>query len=58
VVGFHRVVAPVLQSVRLELVQQADAASLLAEVQHHAATFTDLAERRFQLLPAIAFEAA
>ena len=45
VVGFHGVMALLLQRIGLQLVQQADAAALLAEVEHHPAMLADVPQR-------------
>jgi hypothetical protein len=57
-VRFHGVVTPLLQRVGLQLVQQTDAAALLAQVEHHAAARPDASQGRFQLRAAVAFQAA
>jgi hypothetical protein len=54
-VGLHRVGAGVLQLVGAQLVEQADAAALLQQVQQHAAAFRrDPAHRQVELMPAVA----
>ena len=54
-VGFHRVEAGVLQGVGLELVDQANAPALLAQIHHHSnAGGFDHAQGRLQLGAAVA----
>ena len=54
-VGLDRVEAVLLQAVGAQLVQQADAAALLGEVEQHAlALALDHRQRRFELLAAVA----
>ena len=58
-VGLHRVKAAILQGIGLELVDQANAASLLAEIHHHALTGgLDHLEGRLQLRAAITAQGA
>ncbi len=58
-VGIDRVEALVLQSVRSQLVEQADAATLLAQVQDHARLLlADGAQRGGELIAAVAAQGA
>src|SRR5262249_30622965 len=58
-VGFDRVAPGLLQSIGANLVAESDAATLLAQVDDHAAAGAgDLVERALELLPAVALERA
>ena len=54
-VGLHGIEAAVLQLVSLQLVQQANSAALLRQIEDHARRLLrNLAKRKFKLRPAVA----
>ena len=58
-IGFHRIQADILEGIGLELVDQADTPTLLAQVNHHALSgLLDHAQGRLQLRPAITAQGA
>ena len=55
-IGLYCIVAAILESIGVDLVEQPDIPALLAMIDQHPALFCDQLQSKMELLPAIAFD--